>query len=171
MARRNGKLLQLRTLVQTRETVSAQSRFGSLLGASTAMKSLYETIARVAPTNTTVLIVGESGTGKELVARTIHEKSSRRGGPFLAVNCGAIPANLIEAELFGHERGSFTGATRLHKGYFERANGGTLFLDEVFEMPIELQVRLLRVLETGRFFRVGGTGEIPTDVRIVARVR
>jgi DNA-binding NtrC family response regulator len=168
VARRNGKLLQLRTLVQTRETVSAQSRFGSLLGASTAMKSLYETIARVAPTNTTVLIVGESGTGKELVARTIHEKSSRRGGPFLAVNCGAIPANLIEAELFGHERGSFTGATRLHKGYFERANGGTLVLDEIIEMPIELQVRLLRVLETGRFFRVGGTGEIPTDVRIVA---
>jgi DNA-binding NtrC family response regulator len=167
-ARRNAKLLRLRTLVRSRESVSSQSRFGLLLGTSATMKSLYETIERVAPTNTTVLIVGESGTGKELVARTIHDKSSRRGGPFLALNCGAIPANLIEAELFGHERGSFTGATRLHKGYFERANGGTLFLDEIIEMPIELQVRLLRVLETGRFFRVGGTGEIPTDVRIIA---
>ncbi|MEP6702744.1 MAG: sigma-54 dependent transcriptional regulator, partial [Betaproteobacteria bacterium] len=124
--------------------------------------------ARVAPTNTTVLIVGESGTGKELVARTIHDRSTRHEGAFLALNCGAIPANLIEAELFGHERGSFTGATRLHKGYFERADGGTLFLDEIMEMPIELQVRLLRVLETGRFFRVGGSGEIPTDVRIIA---
>ena len=168
IARRNGKLLRLRTLVRTREAVSGQSRYGHLLGVSAAMKSLYETIERVAPTNTTVLIVGESGTGKELIARTIHDKSHRRDGPFLAVNCGAIPANLIEAELFGHERGSFTGATRLHKGYFERANGGSLFLDEIMDMPIELQVRLLRVLETGRFFRVGGVGEIPTDVRIIA---
>ncbi len=168
VARRNGRLLRLATLVRTRGAISAQSRFGMLLGGSKAMKSLYETIARVAPTNTTVLIVGESGTGKELVARTIHQTSSRSEGPFLALNCGAIPANLIEAELFGHERGSFTGATRLHKGYFERADGGTLFLDEIMEMPIELQVRLLRVLETGRFFRVGGTGEIPTDVRIIA---
>ena len=168
VARRNGKLLRLRTLVRTRETVSAQPRFGLLLGGSRAMKALYETIERVAPTNTTVLIVGESGTGKELVARAIHDHSTRRDGPYLALNCGAIPANLIEAELFGHERGSFTGATRLHKGYFERANGGSLFLDEIIDMPIELQVRLLRVLETGRFFRVGGTGEIPTDVRIIA---
>jgi DNA-binding NtrC family response regulator len=168
VARRNGKLLRLRTLVRTQDTVSTQSRFGLLLGGSPAMKSLYETIERVAPTNTTVLIVGESGTGKELVAKAIHERSTRQGGPFLALNCGAIPANLIEAELFGHERGSFTGATRLHKGYFERADGGTLFLDEIIEMPIELQVRLLRVLETGRFFRVGGTGEIPVDVRIIA---
>ncbi len=168
VARRNGKLLRLRTLVRTREIVSAQSRFGLLLGASPAMKSLYEIIERVAPTNTTVLIVGESGTGKELVAKTIHDKSARCNEPFLALNCGAIPANLIEAELFGHERGSFTGATRLHRGYFERADGGTLFLDEIIEMPVELQVRLLRVLETGRFFRVGGSGEIPTDVRIIA---
>jgi DNA-binding NtrC family response regulator len=163
-----GKLLQLHSLVRTRAAVLSHPRFGLLLGDSRAMKSLYETIERVASTTTTVLIVGESGTGKELVARTIHDKSARHDGPFLALNCGAIPADLVEAELFGHERGSFTGATRLHKGYFERANGGTLFLDEVTEMPIALQVRLLRVLETGKFFRVGGTGEVPTDARILA---
>ena len=168
LARQNGKFLQLRSLISTRQSVSSSIRFGLLFGGSRAMKSLYETIERVAPTNTTVLIVGESGSGKELVARTIHDKSVRSGGPFLALNCGAIPANLIEAELFGHEKGSFTGANRMHKGYFERANGGTLFLDEIAEMPVDLQVRLLRVLETGRFFRVGGTGEIPTDVRIIA---
>lgn len=167
-ARRHGKLLQLHSLAQSRAAVVAPPRFGLLIGESPAMKSLFETIERVAPTSTTVLIVGESGSGKELVAQTIHERSSRRDGPFLALNCGAIPANLIEAELFGHEKGSFTGANRLHKGYFERANGGTLFLDEITEMPIDLQVRLLRVLETGKFFRVGGSGEVPTDVRILA---
>ena len=166
--RQQGKLLKLHSLARSRATLSAPSRFGLLLGESAAMKALYETIARVAPTNTTVLIVGESGSGKELVARTLHDKSGRSGGAFLAVNCGAIPANLIEAELFGHEKGSFTGATRLHKGFFERADGGTLFLDEITEMPVELQVRLLRVLETGRFFRVGGSGEVATDVRILA---
>ena len=166
--RRDGKLLKLRSLARSRAAVSAPPRFGLLIGNSVVMKQLYETIERVAPTNTTVLIVGESGSGKELVARTIHDRSARRDGPFLALNCGAIPANLIEAELFGHEKGSFTGATRLHKGFFERANGGTLFLDEITEMPIELQVRLLRVLETGTFFRVGGSSEVPTDVRILA---
>ena len=166
--RRDGKLLKLQSLARSRVAVSAPPRFGLLIGDSVVMNQLYQTIERVAPTNTTVLIVGESGSGKELVARTIHDRSARRDGPFLALNCGAIPANLIEAELFGHEKGSFTGATRLHKGYFERANGGTLFLDEITEMPIELQVRLLRVLETGTFFRVGGSGEVPTDVRILA---
>ena len=168
LIRPQAKFLQLHSLVNTKATISTSARFGLLFGGSRAMKSLYETIERVAPTNTTVLIVGESGSGKELVARTIHDKSARSDGPFLALNCGAIPANLIEAELFGHEKGSFTGANRLHKGYFERADGGTLFLDEITEMPIDLQVRLLRVLETGRFFRVGGSGEIPTDVRILA---
>ena len=103
----------------------------------------------MAPTDATVLIVGESGTGKELVAETVHELSRRRRGPFLAVNCGAVSPNLIESELFGHERGSFTGAAQRHRGYFERASGGTLFLDEITEMPLELQVKLLRVLETG----------------------
>jgi DNA-binding NtrC family response regulator len=165
---RDRRLLQLGSLARAHESIAASQRYGHLLGDSPAMRALYETIDRVAPTNATVLIYGESGTGKELVARTIHERSLRRNGPFLAINCGAIPANLIEAELFGHERGSFTGATRQHKGYFERASGGTLFLDEVIEMPIDLQVRLLRVLETGRFFRVGGVGEIPVDVRVLA---
>jgi DNA-binding NtrC family response regulator len=114
------------------------------------------------------MLVGESGTGKEVAAQTIHQLSLRRKHEFLAVNCGAISPNLIESEMFGHERGSFTGADRQHKGYFERANGGTLFLDEITEMPIELQVKLLRVLETGMFMRVGTTKEIETDVRLIA---
>ncbi|HVK99056.1 MAG TPA: sigma-54 dependent transcriptional regulator, partial [Dongiaceae bacterium] len=116
----------------------------------------------------TVLITGESGTGKELVAQTLHSLSNRHHAPFLAVNCGAISPQLIESEMFGHEKGSFTGATREHKGYFERANGGTLFLDEVTEMPVELQVKLLRVLETGYFMRVGSEREIESDVRVIA---
>lgn len=144
-------------------------RFGSCLYGSTPnMQQLYSMIEKVAPTNATVFIVGESGSGKELVATTIHEMSKRRGEPFVAVNCGAIPANLIEAELFGHEKGSFTGAYRQHKGCFERAGKGTLFLDEITEMPIEMQVRLLRVLETGCFSRVGGDGEIESQARIIA---
>ena len=122
----------------------------------------------MAPTAATVFIIGESGCGKELVAQTIHQMSPRAAGPFVAVNCGAIPANLIEAELFGHEKGAFTGAVRSHKGFFERAAGGTLLLDEISEMAPEMQVRLLRVLETGRFTRVGGNGEIPSDVRVIA---
>jgi DNA-binding NtrC family response regulator len=125
-------------------------------------------IEKVAPTEATVFITGESGCGKELVARTIHERSPRARGGFVAINCGAIPQNLIEAELFGHERGAFTGANRQHRGCFERAEGGTLFLDEITEMPLEMQVRLLRVLETGRFVRVGGDGEIRTNVRVLA---
>ena len=129
--------------------------FGQMLGNSTVMQTLYDQVSRVAPTEATVLLIGESGTGKELAAQTIHDLSLRRKQPFLPVNCGAISPNLIESEMFGHERGSFTGADRQHKGYFERANGGTLFLDEITEMPIELQVKLLRVLETGVFMRVG----------------
>ena len=124
-------------------------------------------IEKVAPTEATVFITGESGCGKELVARTIHERSPRAHGAFVAINCGAIPQNLIEAELFGHERGAFTGANRQHRGCFERAEGGTLFLDEITEMPPEMQVRLLRVLEMGRFVRVGGDGEIRTNVRVL----
>lgn len=143
-------------------------RFGRMLGNSPAMQHLYDQINKVAPTEATVLLIGESGTGKELVAQTIHELSLRRKHPFLPVNCGAISPNLIESEMFGHERGSFTGADRQHKGYFERAHGGTLFLDEITEMPIELQVKLLRVLETGMFMRVGVNREIESDVRIVA---
>ena len=146
----------------------AIGRFGQLYGASTAMRNVYAMIERVAPTAATVFVVGESGSGKELVARTIHDRSERRRGPFVAINCGAIPANLIEAELFGHEKGAFTGASRQHRGCFERSAGGTLFLDEITEMAPEMQVRLLRVLETGRFVRVGGDGEIAADARIIA---
>lgn len=143
-------------------------RFGRLLGSSEAMQAVYDQISKVAPTEATVLLVGESGTGKELAAQTVHELSPRRRQPFLAVNCGAISPNLIESEMFGHERGSFTGAERQHKGYFERAAGGTLFLDEITEMPIELQVKLLRVLEAGTFMRVGTNRELRADVRVVA---
>lgn len=142
--------------------------FGQMLGAAPTMQKLYNHIARVAPTEATVLLLGESGTGKELAAQTIHDLSLRQKHPFLPVNCGAISPQLIESEIFGHEKGSFTGADRQHKGYFERANGGTLFLDEITEMPIELQVKLLRVLETGTFMRIGGNQEIETDVRVIA---
>jgi two-component system response regulator HydG len=115
-----------------------------------------------------VLIMGESGVGKELVAECIYQLSHRAHGPLVAINCGSIPASLIEAELFGYERGSFTGASRSHTGVFERVTGGTLFLDEVTEMPLDMQTRLLRVLETGRFYRIGGTQEVKTDIRVVA---
>jgi DNA-binding NtrC family response regulator len=142
--------------------------FGQMLGAAPVMQKLYNHIARVAPTEATVLLLGESGTGKELAAQTIHELSLRQRQPFLPVNCGAISPQLIESEIFGHEKGSFTGADRQHKGYFERANGGTLLLDEITEMPLELQVKLLRVLETGSFMRIGSNQELETDVRVIA---
>jgi len=151
-----------------RDELRRLGRFGRLVGRSAPMQSVYDKIARVAPTEATVLVVGESGTGKEIVARTIHELSRRRRHPFLAINCGAISPNLIENEMFGHERGSYTGADRQHKGYFEQANGGTLFLDEITEMPLELQVRLLRVLETGTLMRIGTSRLVETDVRIIA---
>jgi DNA-binding NtrC family response regulator len=122
----------------------------------------------VAPTEATVLLMGESGTGKDVVAQTVHTLSRRSSAPFWPLNCGAVSPNLIESDLFGHERGSFTGADRLHKGYFERANGGTLFLDEITEMPVELQVKLLRVLETGKVIRVGGEKPVDVDVRVIA---
>ncbi|QAU34032.1 sigma-54 dependent transcriptional regulator [Janthinobacterium sp. 17J80-10] len=143
-------------------------RFGSMLGTAPAMQKFYHHVARVAPTDATVLLLGESGTGKELAAQTIHTLSLRQNAPFLPVNCGAISPQLIESEIFGHEKGSFTGAERQHKGYFERANGGTLFLDEITEMPPELQVKLLRVLESGSFMRIGSNLEIDSDVRIIA---
>jgi two-component system, NtrC family, response regulator AtoC len=144
------------------------ARFGHLRGRSAAMLRIYAQIGRVAPTAVSVLITGESGTGKEVVARTLHDLSRRRERPSLAVNCGAISPNLIESELFGHEKGAFTGASRQHFGYFERAHGGTLFLDEITEMPSELQVKLLRVLETGTFMRVGSLETLHADVRVVA---
>ncbi len=143
-------------------------RFGPLIGASPQMNEVYDLITKVAPTDVTVFIHGESGTGKELVAQAIHRLSRRRRAPFLPLNCGAMSPTLIESELFGHERGSFTGAERSHKGYFERANGGTLLLDEITEMPIELQVKLLRVLETGVMMRLGGEKPLEVDVRVLA---
>jgi DNA-binding NtrC family response regulator len=139
-----------------------------LLGVSAAMQEVFRLIERVGPTEASVLLTGESGSGKELAAQSIHDRSLRRGGPFLAINCGAIPAGLIEAELFGYEKGSFTGAVRAHAGVFERADGGTLLLDEITEMPLDMQTRLLRVLETRKFYRVGANVELSTDVRVIA---
>jgi transcriptional regulator with PAS, ATPase and Fis domain len=139
-----------------------------LLGDSEAMHEVFRLIDRVGPTEASVLLTGESGSGKELAAQSIHDRSPRRGGPFVAINCGAIPAGLIEAELFGYEKGSFTGAVRSHAGVFERAQGGTLLLDEVTEMPLDMQTRLLRVLETRKFYRVGANVEFLSDVRVIA---
>jgi DNA-binding NtrC family response regulator len=143
-------------------------RLGLLLGASPPMQSLYEMLNRVAPTDASVFLIGESGTGKDLAAQTLHLLSRRTKAPFLPLNCGAISPTLIESELFGHERGSFTGAQRRHKGYFERAHMGTLFLDEITEMPIELQVKLLSALETGTVVRIGGDQPVDVDVRVIA---
>src|SRR6202142_3398837 len=139
-----------------------------LLGNWGAMQEVFRLIERVGPTEASVLLTGESGSGKELAAQMIHECSVRRGKPFIAINCGAIPAGLIEAELFGYEKGSFTGAVRAHAGVFERAQGGTLLLDEVTEMPLEMQTRLLRVLESRKFYRVGANTEYTSDVRVIA---
>ena len=139
-----------------------------LWGESPPMLELVSMMARVAPTRANILVIGESGTGKEVIAQSLHRQSKQFGQPFLAINCGAIPPSLIEAELFGHERGSFTGAIRTHKGVFERVSGGTLFLDEITEMPLEMQVKLLRVLETNRFYRVGGDQELAADCRVIA---
>ena len=143
-------------------------RFGSIVGASRAMRQVYELISRAAPTEVPVLLIGESGTGKEQVANAIHELSKRHSRQFVAVNCGAIAPGLIESELFGHVRGAFTGAVKERHGYFELAAGGTLFLDEITEMPLDFQVKLLRVLETKVVRRVGGESTIPLDVRLVA---
>jgi two-component system nitrogen regulation response regulator GlnG len=139
-----------------------------LIGRSPAMQEIYRTIARLTTADLTVMINGESGTGKELVARALHDYGRRRGGPFVAINMAAIPRELIESELFGHERGAFTGATNRNQGRFEQANGGTLFLDEIGDMPPEAQTRLLRVLQEGEFTTVGGRAPIRANVRIVA---
>ncbi len=139
-----------------------------IVGTTTAMLSVYKTVAHVAPTTATVLIVGESGTGKELVARAIHAKSPRASKPFVAINCGALPESILESELFGHERGSFTGASAQKRGLFEEAKGGTLFLDEIGEISPKMQVQLLRVLQEGEIRRVGAAETIKVDVRVVA---
>src|SRR5437867_3774876 len=139
-----------------------------LIGRSPAMQEIYRAIARLMGTDLTVMITGESGTGKELVARALHEYGKRRNGPFVAINMAAIPRELIESELFGHEKGAFTGAQNRHVGRFEQSEGGTLFLDEIGDMPMEAQTRLLRVLQQGEYTTVGGRTPIKTDVRIIA---
>ncbi|MCH2197614.1 MAG: sigma-54 dependent transcriptional regulator [Flavobacteriales bacterium] len=149
------------------EIQSVKQRFG-IIGNSTPLNRAIDIAVQVAPTNISVLINGESGTGKEVMPKIIHNLSSRKHGPYIAVNCGAIPEGTIDSELFGHEKGAFTGAHDSRKGYFEVANGGTIFLDEVAELPLQTQVRLLRVLETGEFIKVGSSKVIKTDVRVVA---
>ena len=144
-----------------------KNRFG-IIGSSPSLDRAIDTAWRVAATDLTVFITGESGTGKEVFSKVIHSFSTRKHGSFIAVNCGAIPEGTIDSELFGHEKGSFTGANEARKGYFEVASGGTIFLDEVAELPLQTQVRLLRVLETGEFIKVGSSKVLKTDVRIVA---
>ncbi|HOY29303.1 MAG TPA: sigma-54 dependent transcriptional regulator [Flavobacteriales bacterium] len=144
-----------------------KQRFG-IIGTSPGLERAIEIAAQVAPTDLSVLIQGESGSGKEVMPQIVHAYSARKHGPYIAVNCGAIPEGTIDSELFGHEKGSFTGAHEARKGYFEVANGGTIFLDEVGELPLTTQVRLLRVLETGEFIRVGSSKALKTNVRVVA---
>jgi DNA-binding NtrC family response regulator len=151
-----------------RDELKRLGRFGPLIGRSEPMQEVYRLVSKVAPTDATVLVTGESGTGKEVVARCIHARSRRAKGPFVAINCGAVSEGVIESELFGHEKGAFTGADRRREGVFERASGGTLLLDEITEMPLDLQVKLLRVLETRSVRRVGSVDPVEVDVRIVA---
>jgi DNA-binding NtrC family response regulator len=157
-----------REVHRLRRELRHRGAFGRLVAGTPAMQEVTRQIEQVAPTDATVLVLGESGTGKELVARTIHDHSRRRRGPFVAVNCAAIPETLLESEIFGHEKGSFTGATGRRPGCFELADGGTLFLDEIAEMSPATQVKFLRVLQDGRFRRVGGQAEITVDVRVIA---
>lgn len=150
------------------ERLANVNRFGDLIGQSEEMRQIYTMIEAAAPASASMLIIGESGTGKELVARAIHDKSNRRKGPFIAINCAAFPREILENELFGHEKGAFTGATNEKPGCFELADGGTLFLDEVAEMEPDVQVKLLRALEQRSFRRLGGKKEIQVDIRVVA---
>jgi DNA-binding NtrC family response regulator len=165
-------LLDKFALQQTNRELSAKletlTHYGELTGHSDAMREVYQTIDAVAPSTASVLILGESGTGKELVARAVHSKSERAKGPFYALNCAALPKEILENELFGHEKGAFTGSTNEKAGAFENASGGTIFLDEVAEMSPDIQVKLLRALETRMVRRLGGKKEIPVDIRIVA---
>jgi transcriptional regulator with PAS, ATPase and Fis domain len=149
------------------DIISVKQRFG-IIGNSPLLDRAIDIARQVAPTDLSVLITGESGVGKEIFPQIIHHLSARKHGPYIAVNCGAIPEGTIDSELFGHEKGSFTGAHEARKGYFEVANGGTIFLDEVAELPLSTQVRLLRVLESGEFFKVGSSKSQKTDVRVVA---
>ncbi|MEJ2689367.1 MAG: sigma-54 dependent transcriptional regulator, partial [Deltaproteobacteria bacterium] len=157
----------LKENLQLREEMKSRYGFSSIIGKNIAMQHIYRMIEKVAPTNSSVLITGESGTGKELVAKAIHINSQRKDGPFISVNCAALPANLLESELFGHEKGAFTGAVSLRKGRFELAHQGSFFLDEIGELPLNLQVKLLRILQEQTFERVGGSKSISVDVRII----
>jgi Nif-specific regulatory protein len=163
---------QKERLVAENKSLKAElhSRFNRhyIVGNSKAMQEIYWTIEKIAPSRATVLLLGESGTGKELVARAIHEASTRKNQPFIKINCAALPENLLESELFGHDKGAFTGATAAKPGRFELADGGTIFLDEIGEMPILLQAKLLRVLQEKQFERIGGTRTLTVDVRIIA---
>ena len=151
-----------------RDVVESQYNFGNIIGKSKAMKNVFETIRKVSPSSATILVEGESGTGKELVAKSIHFNSPRRDKPFIPVNCSALSENLLESELFGHEKGAFTGAVAMKKGRFELADCGTLFLDEISELSQNLQVKLLRILQEKTFERVGGIKPISVDIRIIA---
>lgn len=167
-----ARALQMRRM-RDEETVLKEGhpnkyQLNNIIGKSALMQNVYKIVGRVAQTNATVLITGESGSGKELIAKTIHNNSVQRDGPFIKVNCGALPEGLVESELFGYEKGAFTGATARKPGRFERANKGTIFLDEVGELPPLIQVKLLRVLQEKEFDRVGGTETIKVDVRIIA---
>jgi two-component system NtrC family response regulator len=157
-----------REVQQQRVQEEEKNSFEGMLSSSSQMRGVFTTIRKVAPTDASVLIVGESGTGKELVARAIHQRSERARAPFVAINCGAIPASLLESELFGHEKGAFTGAHAQRKGWVETAQGGTLFLDEVGELPLPLQVKLLRFLQERTIERVGGREALSVDVRVIA---
>ncbi|WDT78015.1 MAG: sigma-54 dependent transcriptional regulator (plasmid) [Candidatus Manganitrophus sp.] len=168
-ARVEKALEQRRLLTENRYLRETLNRaVGRMIGGSEKMQQIYRLIEKVAPHPSPVLILGETGTGKELVAREIHEMSPRRNGSFIAVNCGAIPENLLESELFGYEKGAFTGASAQKKGWLELADGGTLFLDEIGELPLSLQVKLLRFLQEREIQRVGGTKTIRVDVRLIA---
>ena len=154
--------------IALRDAVSEASMFEEIIGSSEPLRRVLMLVAKVARSDSTVLITGETGTGKELIARAIHKRSTRASRPFVSVNCGAIPQSLVASELFGHEKGAFTGAMQRHLGRFELADGGTIFLDEVGELPAETQIALLRVLQERKFERVGGTRLMPVDVRVIA---
>ncbi len=158
----------LRLQESTRDVAERMQESAEMLGQAPAMQDVFRAIGRLSQSNVTVLITGESGTGKELVARALHKHSPRAGGPFIALNTAAIPKDLLESELFGHERGAFTGAQTMRRGRFEQAEGGTLFLDEIGDMPFDLQTRLLRVLSDGHFYRVGGHDPLKSNVRVIA---
>jgi len=172
LRQRVANLLKLVTLEQEnislRQRLATEGQFGPMIGRSPAMRRAFEMADRVAPTDSTVLILGESGTGKDLLAQEIHARSQRNGKPFVAVNCAALPETLIESELFGYERGAFTGAGQQKKGRFEQANGGTLFLDEIGDMNPVTQSKVLRALENRTIERLGGTQSIPVDVRVIS---